>query len=156
MIRYVFFTLSFLASAAYSVAQTAFDKIFVSQEWLEKNSEQLNIVLLHVGSEEDYNTSHIKGAQLINLRWEIPSLEDFQETLERHGVTDESVNILYYGSGVFAPTFRLYFTMKYFGLSRNTFILDGGLPGWIARNKPVSIAASPAVAVWDELFTAEL
>ena len=129
-------------------AQELFDKIFVDQQWLLGRKGDKNLVLLHVADPDNYESGHIENAQLVvpdeytvtvgDLRWEVPDLNTLDATLRSKGITNETINVLYYGGDLFAPTFRLYFTMDYLGLGDNTFILDGGLPGWVAKKQPLT------------------
>ena len=141
MKRIGIFLLLFLAD--YVSAQDMFEKIFVDQEWLLEHQQDKNLVLLHVAEADNYQKGHLENAQLIvpdeyvdssgDLKWELPRLQKLEATLLSKGISDETVNVLYYGGDLFAPTFRLYFTLDYLGLAENTFILDGGLPGWQAK-----------------------
>lgn len=153
----ILFSLFLLSIPAFS--QKGFDKIFVDQEWFQEHRNDENLILLHVGTQKSYDEGHIAGAQLIepnnytqvkdNLYWELPEVETLKESLLARGVTNKSKVVLYYGVQTFAATFRLYFTLDYFGLSKNVRILDGGLKGWKANDLQVSTdkfekeAASP-------------
>ena len=124
-------------------AQDNFDKIFVTQEWLLEHLDDDNLVLLHVMGRDEYPKGHIQGAQLIDreefvvdvggLRWELPPVDKLDSTFRSKGITNSTINVLCFGYDVFAPAFRLYFTMEYAGLADNTFVLDGGLPGWKSK-----------------------
>ncbi len=139
---------SLLISVCSVQAQNSLEDLFVNQEWVIENLSDPRVILLHVGTEEDYNTGHIEGARLItpgefsrtvdNLRWELPEEGAFSRALAERGVTDSTRNIIYFGNPTLAQAFRLYFTMKYFGLGTHTYILDGGLPGWYSRKQPVT------------------
>lgn len=132
------FIFSIIGTASYS--QYQFDQIIVDQEWLKTNLDSDELILFHVGKEEDYNVEHIPGALLIspenfavargNLYWEIPDEKDFRQTLNDYGVTESSTIVLYYGNEIFAATYRLYMTLEYYGVSDQVRILDGGLKGW--------------------------
>ena len=141
-------TLLLLFLAHFAGAQDLFDKIFVDQSWLLEHQNDRNLVLLHVAEADHYKKGHIENAQLIvpdeytvtrgNLRWELPDSKQLEATLRSKGISHETVNVLYYAGDLFAPTFRLYFTLDYLGLGDNTFILNGGLPGWLAQKLPVT------------------
>ena len=141
-------TLLLLFLVHFAGAQDLFDKIFVNQAWLLEHQNDKNLVLLHVADPDNYKKGHIKNAQLVvpdeytvtrgDLRWELPDVNKLDSTLRAKGITNETINVLYYGGDLFAPTFRLYFTLDYLGLGNNTFILDGGLPGWLAKKQAVT------------------
>lgn len=119
-------------------------EIFVDQDWLQSHSGDDNLVLLHVANPKSYEEGHIAGAQTINpmefasvvgdLYWEIPEVSKMDSTLRSKGIDDNSQIVLYYGGDDHAATFRLYFTLDYFGLAKRTRILDGGLKGWQVNN----------------------
>ncbi len=148
-------TLLFLALTQALIAQDQFDRIFVDQNWLQQHQDDKNLVLLHVAGPDNYTKGHLKNAQLIvpdeyaeargDLYWELPDTEKLEATLRAKGITNETVNVLYYGGELFAPAFRLYFTLDYLGLGDNTYILDGGLPGWLAKELPVTTAVAKVI-----------
>ena len=161
MFRKILLTVVLTALILPALSQDGFDQLFRDQDWLVENIDREDVVLIHVGTAEDYNTGHIGDARLIttrefsrtvgNLRWEIPDAEAFKERLQTLGVTNETTNIIYFGNEVFETAFRMYFTMKYFGLAENTYILDGGLPGWYAKNRSTSTAAVKPIEDIQEL-----
>ena len=148
-------TVLLLFLAHFVSAQDLFNKIFVDQAWLLSHQNDKNLVLLHVAAPDNYEKGHIENALLVvpdeyavargDLRWELPDLPKLDSTLRSKGITNETINVLYYGGDLFAPTFRLYFTLDYLGLGDNTFILDGGLPGWLAEKRPVTIASPDVI-----------
>jgi thiosulfate/3-mercaptopyruvate sulfurtransferase len=121
-------------------AQKGLNKIMVSQEWMQEHLDDKNLVVLHVQGKEEYDKGHIQGAQFIDfkdyavmdgdLAWEIPPEDELNKNLRERGVSSKSKVVLVYGRDDHASTFRLFFTLDYFGLSKNVVILDGGLKGW--------------------------
>ncbi len=120
----------------------SFKTIFKDAEWLNKNLQNPELVILHVEAEDAYKQGHIQGAQFIgrkeytitsedSLFTQLPDVVYLDSLFRARGINDESIVILYYGSDRFAQTFRLYYTFDYMGLSKNVFILDGGLKNWV-------------------------
>ena len=132
----------------------------VDQTWLLKKMEKPHVVILHVGTKASFSEGHIRGAQLISpqdfavvrgeLYWELPERDAFKSKLSSLGITDKSRIILYYGIDNFAATFRLYFTLSYFGLAQKTRILDGGLKAWEKAGLEISKDTVVTATVDDE------
>lgn len=122
----------------------------VSVEWLEKNLSNPKLVLLHIGAKEEYDAGHIAGAQFISLQdisttreesklaLQLPSADRLKAAFEKYGVSNDSQIVLYFGKDWVSPTTRVYFTLDYMGLSKNTSILDGGMPVWTAAGKSLT------------------
>ena len=136
------FTLTLLLVLSTSIVygQKGLDKIIVSQDWMLEHLDDKNLVVLQVTGADQFKEGHIKGSQLINppeyaavvgdLYWEIPQPDTLNAVLRSKGISNKSQIVLVHGGNDHAATFRLYFTLDYYGLSRNTVILDGGLKGW--------------------------
>ena len=142
-------TLFFLTLITFcAAAQSSFEDIFVDQEWLMDRYQDQNIRILHVDNAEQYIYGHIPGSIYMDseafavrkgqLSWELPDISYLDSTFRKHGISDQSTNVVVYGGDFFASAFRLYFTMDYLGLSDQTFLLDGGLPGWKSKDFPIS------------------
>ena len=122
----------------------------ISQAWLQEHIKDDNLVLLHVANSKSYKEGHIQGALTIDppeytvvrdgLYWELPEGSKMDSTLRSKGINNDSRIVLYYGGDDHAATFRLYFTLDYFGLGQQTHILDGGLKGWKFNNLPLTTA----------------
>lgn len=127
----------------------------VDQEWMQEHQSDENLVLLHVADPKSYAEGHIEGALSIippeftvvrnGLYWELPETSKMDSTLRAKGVTNDSQLVLYYGGDDHAATFRLYFTLDYFGLSDRVRILDGGLKGWKSNDLPLTSTVSEAI-----------
>ena len=63
-----------------------------------------------------------------------PSL--FDEQVERLGISNDQKVIVYDTEGLFSAA-RAWWMFKVMG-HNEVFVLDGGLPKWIAENKPLS------------------
>jgi thiosulfate/3-mercaptopyruvate sulfurtransferase len=122
----------------------------VSVEWLEKNLSNPQLILLHVGQKDEYDVGHIAGARFISLQdistsaeesdlaLQLPSAEKLKATLEKFGISNDSRVIVYFGKDWISPTTRVYYTLDYAGLGKNTSLLDGGMPAWTAAGKTLS------------------
>lgn len=135
-----------LASEAYSNEAPA---AIVSAEWLEKHQNDKNLVLLHIGSREEFDKEHILRAQYISTRdisttsdenkltLELPPPERLKSLFEGLGVSNDSRIVLYWGKDWITPTTRVFFTLDYMGLADNVSILDGGMAAWSAAGRGV-------------------
>ena len=138
MIRLSFFLIVVSINWAHS---QSFDQIFVNQSWLQSHIADNNLKILHVGRTEGFKKGHIPGAVFISaqdfvrtsidsLYVQLPTEDAFQQALQARGVTNESTIIICSDWQSFAWAYRLYVTMKYFGLENQVRILDGGIKGW--------------------------
>jgi thiosulfate/3-mercaptopyruvate sulfurtransferase len=122
----------------------------VTVEWLAGHLDHKNMVILHVGVKEEYDAGHIPGAQFVTLQdlstspeesdlsLQLPSVEKAKAAFEKLGISNDSRIILYFGKDWVSPTTRVYFTLDYFGLGKNTSILQGGMPAWSAAGKTLT------------------
>jgi thiosulfate/3-mercaptopyruvate sulfurtransferase len=115
--------------------------VLVDTNWLQNNLKEPDIVLLHSGTAEVYDSIHIPGARLItpasfsinteNLHNEIPADDSIVSLLRCVGVNDHSRVVLYYENSRFlSRTAKVFVTLDYIGLGSRTFVLNGGLPEW--------------------------
>lgn len=147
-IRILFFVFAITLITTVAFAQKGLNKIIVNQEWMQEHLNDKQVVILHVGDSGKYVDGHIQNAQFINagdftrvvgnLSWELPVPEVLNKNLRARGITKKSKIVLVHGGNDHAATFRLYFTLDYFGLAKNAVILDGGLKGWKARELAVT------------------
>lgn len=138
-------TILFLSLAISAFGQS---QIFVDQEWMQSHASDEDLVILHVANPKSYAEGHIEGAVSIvppeytvvrnGLYWELPEKSKIDSTLTSKGVTNDSQIVIYYGGDDHAATFRLYFTLDYFGLAEKVRILDGGLKGWKLNDLPLT------------------
>ncbi len=124
----------------------------VSVEWLQKHIDHKNLVLLHVGEKKEYDAGHILGARYIatrdvslpqeegDLALQLPTAEQLKVIFEKYGISNDSRIILYFGKSWVTSTTRIYFTLDYLGLKKNTSILDGGMPAWVAAGNSLTKA----------------
>jgi thiosulfate/3-mercaptopyruvate sulfurtransferase len=131
--------------------------MLVSTEWLASRLQDLSVVILHVGSQKDYEAGHIPGARLVTLadisvtdptglRLEMPPVASLEEAFGRLGVTDAARVIVYTGADSIQSATRVWFTLDSLGLGDRAALLDGGLALWRAQGRPLTTEAPPAVA----------
>lgn len=97
----------------------------------------------------DYLSGHIPGAVRFDidavsdatsdLPHTLPSAANFAATAGELGISDADTIVVYDGLGLFSAA-RVWWTFRHFGAG-NVFILDGGLPAWLAAGLPVETGA---------------
>ena len=122
-------------------------EMLTSPAALEKELKDPRLVLLHVGSAQDYEAGHIAGAQLVtladlsvagenNLRLQLPPVEVLREKLMKMGVGNDSRVVIYAGNESEQSATRIWFTFDY--LSLQASMVNGGLGAWKAAGLPVT------------------
>ncbi len=135
---------------ALSIAAFAQDAL-ISAESLATQLRDPNLVILHVGNQQDYAAGHIPGARLVtlgdisvtgerNLRLEMPDMEKLQEALLKLGVSNASKVVIYAATDSVQSATRVWFTFDY--VSLKAALLDGGLAAWKAKSLEISTEAS--------------
>jgi thiosulfate/3-mercaptopyruvate sulfurtransferase len=112
-------------------------QLLVTGEWLVKNLDRPNVVVLHIGMDirAGYNAAHIPGARFLAL----PQLQNpmmmlyepsvLRAALEAVGVSTSSKVVVYGDVPMFGA--RAFFILEYLG-HPSVALLDGGLAGWLA------------------------
>ena len=94
----------------------------------------------------EYNNAHIPGA----LYWDIDKIADqdghlphmmpasnqFETQMGELGISNETTVVVYDALGLFSAA-RPWWMLRAFG-HQNAFILDGGLPKWMAEGRPLN------------------
>ena len=130
--------------------------MLISPAELAKVMNAPGLVILHVGSAEDYKAGHIPGARLITiadlsvtdgrgLRVQLPPVEELVRRLESVGVGDSSRVVIYPAGESVQSATRVWFTLDYLGLGDRAALLDGGLPLWKKEGRALSAAESAKV-----------
>lgn len=148
---------SSIVPSANAVTKSTPTKALVSTSWLEANIYDPNLVLLHVGDNDNsvYARTHIEGAQFINWKTELANSSEselkngvvtranFNKVLKRVGVTSASTVVLYAEakSGLKATWGAWVFNL--YGVP-DVRILDGGLLKWSATGGATTFIAGPA------------
>jgi thiosulfate/3-mercaptopyruvate sulfurtransferase len=123
----------------------------VSTNWLQKNIEQKNIVIIDTRGPKAYGKSHIKNAlNLPKKVWfegkigNIPKLYDTPKQIEKMfkkaGITNNSI-IVFYSAGIknkdFADAASGVWSAYLYGMKKGV-ILNGGFAKWIEEKKVVT------------------
>ncbi|GLK69583.1 3-mercaptopyruvate sulfurtransferase [Hansschlegelia plantiphila] len=70
----------------------------------------------------------------------LPSPDAFSEAVGKLGVADRATIVAYDGAGLFSAA-RVWWTFRTMGATK-VFVLDGGLPKWLAEGRPVESGPS--------------
>jgi thiosulfate/3-mercaptopyruvate sulfurtransferase len=117
------------------------------------------LVLLYVGTREDYGAGHIAGARFIGMEdvsvdprlaglpLELPDDADLRQRLEKFGISDNSKIVIVFGAGYKSPSTRIAWSLQVAGLGAQTRYLDGGTVAWKSAGLPLTtaepVAATP-------------
>ena len=123
--------------------------ILVSTDWVQEQMSDPDLILLHSGTAELYDSIHIPGARLIDpytftakaegVRNELPEADSLVDLLRKAGVDQDSRIVLYHESArLLTRTARVYLTLDHLGLGGQSFVMDGGLPSWQEENRQLS------------------
>ena len=142
----------------------------VSTEWLAAHLEAPDVAILdgswHLpdsgrDADAEYEEAHIPGAVRFDidvikdkgsdLPHMLPRPEAFASAVRKLGIGDGQTIVVYDTVGVFSAP-RVWWMFRTMG-ARNVYVLDGGLPKWVAEGRPVSDAP---VMRRDRHFTARL
>jgi thiosulfate/3-mercaptopyruvate sulfurtransferase len=133
--------------AASAQQPDARSSLIVTPKWLAAHLHDQNLVLLHVGTADEYAKAHIAGARFISTAdvatprpdttfktrtLEMLPVDELRQRLEKFGITDKSRVIVYFGNNQVTPSTRVVLTLDYAGLGDATSLLDGGMPAWVA------------------------
>ena len=121
--------------------------LLVDSQWLEKNLDRKNLVLIDFGrSIEDYDSGHIPGAVYLERAAVYDTVDDVQGMLpppeiavpyfEAVGISNNSLIVIYDAIGGLWAS-RLFWALEFFG-HKNVHILDGGYPAWQSLGGSVS------------------
>ena len=123
-----------------------------------------NLVILHVGNQQDFAAGHLPGARLVTLadisvtglmangertlRLEMPPIDILHAALLKLGIANTSKVVIYAANDSVQSATRVWFTFDYVSLPAS--LLDGGLAAWKAKEltvsaEPTSFAASTAL-----------
>ncbi|MGA0562384.1 3-mercaptopyruvate sulfurtransferase [Ancylobacter sp. VNQ12] len=136
----------------------------VSTEWLAAHLREPDLVIVdgswHMPAtgrkgHDEYLNAHIPGAVFFDidtiadtssgLPHMLPSEEAFAAAAAALGISRDARIVVYDSAGLFSAP-RVWWTLRVFG-APNVFILDGGLPKWLAEGRPTEAGApTPAPA----------
>jgi thiosulfate/3-mercaptopyruvate sulfurtransferase len=94
----------------------------------------------------EYRAAHIPGAVFFDideiadhssdLPHMLPTPQAFADAVSRLGIGQDMTIVVYDSVGLFSSP-RVWWTLRVFG-ARDVFILDGGLPKWMAEGRPLA------------------
>jgi thiosulfate/3-mercaptopyruvate sulfurtransferase len=128
----------------------------VSAAWLTTHLDDADLVLLQVGTKDDYAAGHIRGTAYLpvadvsappgdGLTMELPPVDRLKTALEAVGVGDGARIIICYPGNQIVQATRLFFALDAFGFGDRTAILDGGLGAWQAEQQPTTVEVRPPI-----------
>lgn len=122
-------------------------RFIVTPEWVAERLGGDQLVLLHVGREDEYVDAHLPGARFVDrsaisapmqegaVVLEMPAVEQLESAFEALGISDSSLVVVYWGTDWVSPSARVVLTLDYIGLGTRSFLLDGGMPAWVAEGR---------------------
>ena len=146
-----------------AAAQTS-TPLLVDVDWLGHHLNDRDLVLLHVGSQADYETGHLPGARRISeddvsrphdmtkmasgdLMLELPPIDELRGKLAAYGISDSSRIVVYFGrTAAVQSATRIIFTLDYVGLGDRTSLLNGGIAAWTRAGQAAVTPAPPCHA----------
>ncbi|UJF21521.1 sulfurtransferase [Shewanella sp. OMA3-2] len=127
----------------------------VSTAWLVEHLDDRNVILLDASMEMVLGKEPLIYDRLmcipnaINMRLEqdffnhdsvmshaMPTAEQFTQAARKLGINQDSVVVIYDNQGIYSSP-RAWWTFKVMGFEK-VFVLDGGLPQWMAENLPTA------------------
>jgi thiosulfate/3-mercaptopyruvate sulfurtransferase len=109
----------------------------------------------------EHKSGHIPGAVFFDIEavsdhstdlpHMLPGPNHFSEAVGALGIGDGDTVVVYDSTGLFSAA-RVWWTFRLFG-TKSVYILDGGLPKWIAEGRPVETGETKRAA---KKFTAEM
>jgi len=124
-----------------------------STEWLASQLGSDNVAIVdgsyylstqNRNAKEEYLKAHIPGAvffdinaiadKTTDLPHMLPGPDRFGEAAGELGISEKDTIVVYDGSGLYAAP-RVWWTFRIFG-AKNVYILDGGMPAWLAEKRP--------------------
>ena len=145
--------IAMMSATAMQAQRYAAPALLISPQELNRELHDPSLVLLQVGPPDDYQTGHIEGARLINLRdiavfdsatntvLDLPPEADLRSRLERLGVGDGSNVVVIAGADWTSPSTRVVWTLQAAGLVARTRLLDGGTVAWKKAGLPLTTTA---------------
>ncbi|MGB4221294.1 MAG: rhodanese-like domain-containing protein, partial [Smithellaceae bacterium] len=138
-----------LAATTPAQAARSIDPV-VSTDWLQKNLDNKDLVIVDLRKLEEYKEGHIPGS--INVfygSWavkkgallnELPEADDLEDVISEAGIDENSLVVLVDKVEKVPDQFgmtRVAWTLKYAGVT-NVAVLSGGLTQWIKEGKSLS------------------
>ena len=149
-----------IVPAASAVTESTPTKALVSTSWLQTNLSNPNLILLHVGDNDNsvYARTHIEGAQFINWKTELANSSEsklkngvitrtnFEKVVKRIGLTDKSTVVLYAEGKSNLKAAWGAWVFNLYGVP-DVRLLDGGLQKWTSGGGATTFAVTAAKSV---------
>ena len=127
----------------------------VSTQWLAERIGTVGVAIVDGSyflpaakrdARAEYRAAHIPGAVFFDideiadhsagLPHMLPTPQAFADAVGRLGIGNDMTIVVYDSVGLFSAP-RVWWTLRVFG-ARDVFILDGGLPQWMAEGRPLA------------------
>jgi thiosulfate/3-mercaptopyruvate sulfurtransferase len=136
--------------------------LIVDVDWLRAHLSDRDLVLLHVGSQADYDAGHVQGARRISeedvsrphdmskmasgdLMLELLPVDELRTRVAAYGISDSSRIVVYFGkTAAVQSATRIVFTLDYLGLGDRTSLLNGGIAAWTGAGLAAVTQVPPA------------
>jgi thiosulfate/3-mercaptopyruvate sulfurtransferase len=119
----------------------------VSVDWLEKNMNNADVLVLDASPGQIYATRHIPGALTVDfLAFGYPerTTAEMEQRYQSWGISPGRKIVIYDQGGSYFAT-RLFYSLYYHGYpAKDLFVLNGGLSKWQAQGLPVTKDVTPA------------
>ena len=119
----------------------------VTVQWLEKNLNRNDLLLLDASPGQMYAANHIAGAvnvDVFSFGGRESSVAEMEKRIQSWGVSTGKKIVIYDQGGTYMAT-SLFFDLYYHGFPpRNLFVLDGGMAKWQATGGAVTKDPTPA------------
>lgn len=130
------------------------NSMLVSTSWLAGHLGDRSVVIINIGPRASYDAGHIAGARFLEmsniaasgqpLTLELPPVEKLKSSFEELGVSDDSRVVICFLANYVSPATRVFFTLDYLGLGKQTSLLDGGLEAWRSEGRTIT-TDTPAI-----------
>jgi len=140
------------------------DSPIVSTQWLAQHLDDQKLIILDVSMDKIVGKEpivysrpcYIPTTQVLSLERDLldiqssepnafPSTQQFENAVQEVGINDDSVVVLYDNQGIYSAP-RAWWIFRTMGFN-TVYILDGGLPQWLAQGYETVALAQPATTV---------
>lgn len=128
------------------------NSMLVSTAWLAEHLGDRSLVIINIGPRASYDAGHIPGARFLEmssiaasgqpLTLELPPVDKLKSSFEELGVSDNSRIVICFLANYVSPATRVFFTLDYLGLGKQTSLLDGGFEAWHAEGRTITTDTS--------------
>ncbi len=138
---------------------SAAPSLLVSVSELNALRAQDNLVVLQVGTADEYAAAHIPGARPVSLNdvstprtpgsliLELPDTPTLEKWARSVGISNNSRIVVVPSSDALQSSTRVYLTLVFMGFADRTSLLNGGVRAWRAAGKATDSGSATAIAV---------